>query len=1169
MEGFSRRYLGYLRASLADGARLAPNLDEGVEADTISLMNGRVGPDAIQRLFKRAREQAPQWMEDEQLWPLKVLVCPYVYMLRPEHGRPSRQLPARVILLVLSGKLRKDGALDADESCLLPLIPREYLEPSFCGVVVGSIDDADQTYANLDTRVQSWSALRERAQELIQKVTGQHPDELVLKRYEKNPNGFCVLQKVGGATVHIERLLDVMLKDTERDFPLLEALLTSAPDLPVKSARESLAASALHLGQMECRYALSKSQREALAHHLARPEESPHVLAIDGPPGTGKTTLLLSVIATAWVQRALDEAEPPLIMATSTNNQAVDNILEACAKIKEPAHALSGRWLTGIRSYGQLLPAKSRADSGKIQQFHTVLDSTGGLRHDAQNFESRDGLRIAQTQYLEHFRTAFPESQVTEVEQAKHLLHRELKEVVDSIRAAVDALLAVGNFVDLAAISNVTCEARAAQFQSQIGECSTRVKLTQDRVRQGRQLRKDWKAHLSTEPLWRTLLAAIGLKGPRSRRDELFCAGAEIEFADLVADRLRDAHERADIERLVAAVLGALESETRSAAETLGGAEREMQPFSQAHDALKKRFGDKCDGSVEAIQEQLDLELRYRAFKLATHYWEARYLLEVEQQLLPTGTLGDSKSPVKLERFYRRLAKLFPYSVSTAYTLPRRFTGWTGEDKPLFGAIDLLIVDEAGQILPDTGVLSFALAKQALVVGDVDQLRPIWQIPRPLDAQNALRFGVITSIDDLDTFHEQALAVSGSSLMRIAQRATPFSQYPQRGRGMLLREHRRCWPEIIEICNTLVYERLLICKRDEEPRKFVPSVGYVHIPGIDRHRGTSRYNLAEAAAVAKWLGHQKTAIESAFQKEKKALAQLVAVVTPFVAQTQAIRAALSDEFGSQHGFTVGTVDALQGAEYRVVIFSPTYGVGTTPGTTRFDRNPSFLNVAVSRAQDAFLIFGNMHLFKPQGTHPSASVGKHLFIGGQNELKDVPPALLVPGQDFPPGSLIHDLHSHRAVLAEAFETARFRLVIVSPFLASAAIEEDEIPLKILRATKRGVSVKIVSEALLNSGKPWQREQFEQSKHTLIQAGADVRAADGPSVHSKLILVDSSWLVVGSFNWLSSPRDPANPYIRLETSIRYDGNEAFEMIRESLKDLATIVPRQGPSNGAVSG
>jgi hypothetical protein len=214
----------------------------------------------------------------------------------------------------------------------------------------------------------------------------------------------------------------------------------------------------------------------------------------------------------------------------------------------------------------------------------------------------------------------------------------------------------------------------------------------------------------------------------------------------------------------------------------------------------------------------------------------------------------------------------------------------------------------------------------------------------------------------------------------------------------------------------------------------------------------------EATAIAKWLAQRKAEIEAAFSAESKPFHQLVAVITPFTAQTCAVRAALDSEFGSMHGITVGTIHVLQGAERRVVIFSSTCGLGTELGTTFFDRDRSLLNVAISRAQDVFLIFGNMHLFQPNGSHPSAVVGGFLFQGGDNEIKDVPTQLLVPGYDMTPGQLIRDLAGHRAALDEAFKTARSRIVIVSPFLKRAAIEADQVLNKIRSACAREVQVR---------------------------------------------------------------------------------------------------------------
>jgi hypothetical protein len=1150
--------LRYVRASLADAARLAPDLDQGVEVDSDLLMAGKVSSQATRRLYELAKREKKSWIDDEQLWPLQVLVCPYIYALRPEHGRPSRRLPGRVVPLVLSAKLNKDGRLEADQGCPLPLIPRDYLDPSPCDVVLGTIEDADKIYAALKA-APSWNELRASAQELLAKVTGQDPGALALPQYEKLPDGQCLLQKMASAVTYIEELLDVMLEESEGSYPLYEALLAAAPDLELKSPLEMVRASAQHLGQMECRYPLSPSQRSALLHHLERPDAAPAVLAVDGPPGTGKTTLLLSAIATMWVQRAVDGAEAPLIIATSTNNQAVENILNAFGKVQEPEDALCGRWLPDIRSYGQFLPAKTQAESARARGLHTFLDPKGRapLQHDGQSFESQEGLQHGTLEFLERFRAAFPGERIADVEGAAKFLHGRLETVVSGIHATVQAMIDMAKFVAVADVSQAACATCAAALEARVGAVESQHQRAESRFREGKLLRRDWKEHLNSEPFWQTLLVGLGFKSIRARRDELFCARASIQYEELVAERLQGFHLREEVERLIDEVMEVCGGEVEKTGAAVSEAGREQGTFARAYDELRRWYVAGSDGSIESIQAALDVGPRFKAFKLATHYWEARYLMEVGGQLLQARGMEDSRGPAKLERLFRRLAKLFPCSVATAYTLPGRLTGWMGNiRKPLFGVIDLLIADEAGQIPPEVGVLSFALARQALVVGDVDQLRPIWNVPAALDGENGKRFGLVPSDTAKYAFTASALAVSGSSLMRIAQRATPFSQHPQRGRGMFLSEHRRCWPEIIGICNALVYNGLLVCKRPEAPRKIVPSLGYVHIPGTDRYRGKSRENLTEAAAIAKWLYRRRGEIETAFQDEGKSFGQLVAVVTPFVAQVKAIRGALRSEFGADPNITVGTIDALQGAEYRIVIFSPTYGVGTPPGTTRFDQNKSILNVAISRAQDAFLVFGNMHLFRPtKDEHASAVVGRFLFTGGENELTDIPAELLAPCQDLPPGRLIRDLPGHQAVLAEALSTARFRLVIVSPFLTSAAIAADGIAEKIRRAKDKGVRVTVVSDSLFNTD----RIQYDRCHHMLVQAGAAVCAPGGPSVHSKLVLVDDSWLVVGSFNWLSTPRDPRHPYVRYESSIRYDGNEAFQMIRDSLKDLREFLPR----------
>lgn len=80
-------------------------------------------------------------------------------------------------------------------------------------------------------------------------------------------------------------------------------------------------------------YSLSPSQREAINHFNEIVEGD--ILAVSGPPGTGKTTLLQSIVANMYVSSALNKEEAPIIVASSTNNQAVTNIIDSFGKIDE------------------------------------------------------------------------------------------------------------------------------------------------------------------------------------------------------------------------------------------------------------------------------------------------------------------------------------------------------------------------------------------------------------------------------------------------------------------------------------------------------------------------------------------------------------------------------------------------------------------------------------------------------------------------------------------------------------------------------------------------------------------------------------------------------------------------------------------------------------------
>lgn len=152
---------------------------------------------------------------------------------------------------------------------------------------------------------------------------------------------------------------------------------------------------------------------------------------------------------------------------------------------------------------------------------------------------------------------------------------------------------------------------------------------------------------------------------------------------------------------------------------------------------------------------ELEQSIKYDMFYLAIHYWEAIWITDTEEAI-KRKQLNKNGIETAVIR-WQRYAMLTPCFVSTFYMAPKRFTyskvvEREGKEKvweypPLLEAIDILIVDEAGQVSPEIGAATFSLAKRAIVVGDTKQIEPVWNVPKKVDYANLHRHGLIPSKD--------------------------------------------------------------------------------------------------------------------------------------------------------------------------------------------------------------------------------------------------------------------------------------------------------------------------------------------------------------------------------------------------------------------------------------
>ncbi|EPD6563693.1 AAA domain-containing protein, partial [Escherichia coli] len=954
----------------------------------------------------------------------------------------------------------------------------------------------------------------------------------------------------GGASSHILSLYDHLLV-CNKDVPLFNRFASRE----VHAAESLLAPGAKfsdRLGHSGDKFPLAKAQRDALSHFLdARHGD---ILAVNGPPGTGKTTLVLSIIATQWARAALEKSEPPVIIATSTNNQAVTNIIEAFGKdFSQGSGAMAGRWLPELKSFGAYFPSSSRkAEAAKKYQTEDFFNQV----------ESKEYVEDALLFYLEKAKAAFPGKECSSPEKVIELLHGQLA-------AKSEQLIRLNATWQTLSQIRAARELIANDIEQYLDNLNKLLSGQEQKVTLLKSAKTEWKKYRAGESLIYSLFSWLpAVRNKRQYQIQLFL---EDKLGALIAGNQWSDPET--IERNIDGLLNSAEREQTTYRQQIDSAHEivlKEQQAVQEWQRLAFDLGYEGDEELSFSQadELADTQIRFPAFLLTTHYWEGRWLMDMariddlQEEKKKKGAKGVTA------RWQRRM-KLTPCVVMTCYMLPgnMQISEHKGQRKfeksYLYDFADLLIVDEAGQVLPEVAAASFALAKKALVIGDTEQIPPIWSIAPAIDVGNMLAEKILSgSTQEEITEKYTAIADLGKSaasgsVMKIAQFASRYQYDPELARGMYLYEHRRCYDNIIGYCNTLCYHGKLLPKRGREESNLMPAMGYLHIDGKGELASSgSRYNLLEAETIAVWLAENQQNIEAHYGKS---LHEVVGIVTPFSAQVSTIKQVLGKQGIStgtnEKSLTVGTVHSLQGAERAIVIFSPVYSKHEDGGF--IDSDNSMLNVAVSRAKDSFLVFGDMDLFEVQpASSPRGLLAKYLFESEKNALsfdykerKDLKTA----------GTKIYTLHGveqHDNFLNQTFENTSKHITIISPWLTWQRLEQTGFLDSMIAACSRGINVTIVTDRSYNTEhndfekRKEKQQNFKAALEKLNALGIATKLVN--RVHSKIVIGDDGLLCVGSFNWFSATREAR--YERYDTSMVYCGDNLkgeIEAIYNSLE------------------
>ncbi|HFF9857109.1 AAA domain-containing protein [Serratia marcescens] len=933
--------------------------------------------------------------------------------------------------------------------------------------------------------------------------------------------------------------------DNNYDYPPLERYLTYSHDEQHPVHYRDVAT----CGLFEETWPLGHGQMQA----IQAINQDELLVAVQGAPGTGKTTLFKSLIAQKIVERALrlinDDDVNLGMLVTSTAIKAVENIID---DLRQDPLTQDLNWLW--------------FQAGSKEQINKELLRLDALLHSWQSevYEEQrqtvhaSVLKTGQAEILHCF-TQYQDS----VEQAKQALlsYPDLTAFQAYFEQRLQQLSTVANEHGLSS---------TASGLEHLTELLVQVEAHQESIAREYTKRIDAEKHAkaleATWPLphsWNEIVQWMQASPLRSPLEQGYSSYPQTGLAALFA-RFFSARQMAIRQKLESfypeefhyfkladqphTVLAQLVTATNSLennAELCAHLNTLQEPapdpqHSAALDALREDVQ-----AVIALQIQLETA-RQKANTLQTHFPEGSWCDILRQRFIKThrsmfaasigylwqeqlkrkneleevlshwrSLLGNGKAPKfywwkdRFDQFYRLLSLVYPVMATTLVSA-RKAAGyqWLNDlngHKPWH----LALCDEAGMMSAESLVPLLSRCERAMVVGDPLQIEPIRNLSEA--GQNQIREKYFAQDN---TLFERVSPMTVTAYHRAA--GTQSGQVSDIGNGIVLDEHRRCQTPIANLfCKLAGYRGISIETAPSKTRisEAFKEMGEHHLMfySVEGQKGSAvNTNMDEVDAIEQLLDKLEDAGYD--------LTQDIGIVTPYSNQKMLLIQRLGKRLDHYSSPRIGTVHQFQGVGFEVIIYSPVI-YHARDGEIFQNKAPNMLNVAVSRAKQQFIIVGNyQRLVKAGGylkTLANAVAEDFLLeFGSQHPqfdtLQNSPHRL----------AYYHDCEHIAAFTAQAAMCEK-ELIVISPWIRYGEKGGFGQPpqLKLLaEAQRRGVNVKVYY------GYYRQNYQNEDSEPALVAQYCELLGHDNvirlpEGTHEKLIIIDGERVILGSWNWLS--------------------------------------------------
>ncbi len=297
---------------------------------------------------------------------------------------------------------------------------------------------------------------------------------------------------------------------------------------------------------------------------------------------------------------------------------------------------------------------------------------------------------------------------------------------------------------------------------------------------------------------------------------------------------------------------------------------------------------------------------------------------------------------------------VIPVISSTFASIQTMFKDLGQEDLPW------LFIDEAGQAVPQAAAGAIWRSKRVGIVGDPFQIEPVVTIPNSITDN-------ISNYFDLTNKHINAEL----SVQTMADRINPLGTYltinsKKEWIGIPLRVHRRCISPMFEIANSIAYDNTMY-NSTSSPKKvsvrfqtaFIDSKGNVD----GRHFVQEQAEIIKELLIAE-INHIKDLpdvfVISPFSEVSYKLNSFL--FKNLINEMKKFREIKSEEMGAWLKSHIGTVHTFQGKQAEGVILCLGLDEKTKGAAGWASQKPNLLNVAITRAKYRFIAVGDKNIW---------------------------------------------------------------------------------------------------------------------------------------------------------------------------------------------------------------